>query len=166
LVYWLGAHIWIAETDGPVVVASDKVVAASARLLYEVTTWDEQSARLFAADCAEQVLPLFEAAHPGDDRPRRCIEVARRFARGEASQQELDAAWDAAWAAAGVAAQATAQYAAWAVARAVAWDAAWAAAGAAARHAAALDAVWATARDDTREWQTERLMQYLVGALT
>ena len=37
----------------------------------------------WAADCAEHVLPLFEAAAPGDDRPRRLIERARAFARGE-----------------------------------------------------------------------------------
>ena len=32
---------------------------------------------LFAADCAEQVLPLFERDCPDDSRPRRAIEVAR-----------------------------------------------------------------------------------------
>ena len=32
---------------------------------------------LFAADCAEQVLPLFERDRPDDSRPRRAIEVAR-----------------------------------------------------------------------------------------
>ena len=37
----------------------------------------------WAADCAERVLPLFEAHAPGDDRPRRALEGARAFARGE-----------------------------------------------------------------------------------
>ena len=32
---------------------------------------------LFAADCAEQVLHIFEAAYPTDDRPRKAIEAAR-----------------------------------------------------------------------------------------
>ena len=36
-----------------------------------------------AADCAEHVLHLFEHARPGDDRPRRAIELARAWARGE-----------------------------------------------------------------------------------
>ena len=31
----------------------------------------------WAADCAERVLPLFEAAYPEDDRPRRAIETGR-----------------------------------------------------------------------------------------
>jgi hypothetical protein len=37
----------------------------------------------WAADCAEHVLPLFEAARPDDDRPRRAIELGRAWARGE-----------------------------------------------------------------------------------
>jgi Imm-5 like putative immunity protein len=36
----------------------------------------------WAADCAERVLPLFEACS-SDDRPRRAIETARAWARGE-----------------------------------------------------------------------------------
>ena len=39
----------------------------------------------WAADCAEHVLILFEAERPGDDRPRRAIELARVWARGEAT---------------------------------------------------------------------------------
>lgn len=37
----------------------------------------------WAADCAEHVLPLFEQACPGDDRPRLAIALARAWARGE-----------------------------------------------------------------------------------
>ncbi len=37
----------------------------------------------WAADCAEHVLYHFEQAHPGDDRPRRAIGLARAWARGE-----------------------------------------------------------------------------------
>jgi hypothetical protein len=37
----------------------------------------------WAADCAEHVLALFEAARPDDDRPRRAIGLARAWARGE-----------------------------------------------------------------------------------
>ena len=38
---------------------------------------------LWAADCAEHVLPHFEQARPQDDRPRRAIELARAWAQGE-----------------------------------------------------------------------------------
>ena len=65
--------------------------------------------RLFAADCAESVLHIYEDAHPNDDRPRKAIEAARRYANGEISEEELEevrmatrAAW-AAWYAAGAA---------------------------------------------------------------
>lgn len=38
---------------------------------------------LWAADCAQHVLHFFEQVQPGDDRPRRAIEQARAWARGE-----------------------------------------------------------------------------------
>lgn len=43
---------------------------------------------LWAADCAERVLGLFEAEAPDDDRPRALIARARAFARGELSAAE------------------------------------------------------------------------------
>src|SRR5213082_1361724 len=38
---------------------------------------------LWAAECAEHVLPLFEAVQPSDPRPRQAIEQTRAWARGE-----------------------------------------------------------------------------------
>ncbi len=38
---------------------------------------------VWAADCAQHVLHFFEQAQPGDDRPRRAIEQARAWVRGE-----------------------------------------------------------------------------------
>src|SRR5262245_21271125 len=35
----------------------------------------------WAADCAERVLPLFEAAAPNDDRPRQAIQAGRPWVR-------------------------------------------------------------------------------------
>jgi len=40
---------------------------------------------IWAADCAEHVLALFEASRPLDDRPRHAIETARAWAAGEVS---------------------------------------------------------------------------------
>jgi hypothetical protein len=37
----------------------------------------------WAADCAERVLPLFEARAPADRRPRDAVDGLRAFARGE-----------------------------------------------------------------------------------
>lgn len=42
----------------------------------------------WAIACAEHVLPLFEQAAPGDDRPRRALDVARAWVRGEVPMRE------------------------------------------------------------------------------
>ena len=49
----------------------------------------DRELRLMACDFAERVLPMFEAEHPNDNRPRKAIEVSRRFAIGEATAEEL-----------------------------------------------------------------------------
>jgi len=53
---------------------------------------DHRLLALWAADCAEHVLPLFEEARPTDDRPRRAIELGRAWARGEIPWAESRAA--------------------------------------------------------------------------
>src|SRR5690606_4364358 len=179
LLEWLGPTIWVAEAAGAVIAHRDKVVVGRARLLRRLP-WDERTAREFAADCAERALPVYEAACPGDDRPRRAVEVARAYARGEAARDQLaaggmaarDAARDAVRAAAD-AAEAAAGAADWDAVRAApepAADAAWAAAADAAAEAAeaagdaARDAAWAAAEaaeDAERRWQAARLAELL-----
>ena len=44
---------------------------------YRITAW--------ALDCAERVLPIFEAHRPGDFRPRRAVDIGRAWLRGEIS---------------------------------------------------------------------------------
>src|SRR4051794_38170329 len=44
---------------------------------------DRRIVALWAADCAERVVGLFEADAPGDSRPRESIARTRAFARGE-----------------------------------------------------------------------------------
>ena len=182
LAQWLGPTIWLAEARGQLLADTDKVVVEQARLLSKVETWNERTARLFGADCAEHVLHLYERDYPTDLRPCQAIEATKAFANGQidaaawdaARAAARDAAWDAARAAAGDAAwdaaRAAARDAAGDAARAAARDAArdaagdaaraaaWAAAGAAA-WAAAWDAAWAA----ERQWQAERLGQYLRG---
>lgn len=43
---------------------------------------------VWAADCAQHVLHFFEQEQPDDDRPRRAIEQARAWARGEVSMTQ------------------------------------------------------------------------------
>lgn len=51
---------------------------------------------LFRADVAELVLPIFEAKHPNDDRPRKAIAAARDYHVGKINKEQLEAAADAA----------------------------------------------------------------------
>ncbi|MBU9534624.1 hypothetical protein KTE49_29765 [Burkholderia multivorans] len=125
----------------------------------------DRDIRLFAVWCARQVEHLMR-----DQRSKDALDVAERFANGEATEEERvaawdaarDAAWDAAWAAARDAARDAAWAAAWAAARDAAGDAAgdaaWAAARAAA-WAAAGAAAWAAARDA----QTEMFKRMCLG---
>ena len=48
-----------------------------------MTEADRRIVAVWAADCAERVLPLFEAEAPDDDRARDAVARARAFARGE-----------------------------------------------------------------------------------
>ena len=96
---WLNEEIYEAEGRGESVRDEDKTVFEQARLIRKIEAWNDRTARLFACECAERVLPIFEKHCPGDDRPRKAIEAARKFAEGEISLEKLDAAWDAAWAA-------------------------------------------------------------------
>jgi len=58
--------------------------------------------RLFAIDCAERVLPLFEAKYPKDQRPRQAILAAKDYMAGKITRGALHAS--AAYAAAAYAA--------------------------------------------------------------
>lgn len=53
---------------------------------------DEKNSRIFAADCADHVLPIYEEARPNDNRPRKAIQAAREFAEGKIAKDELKTA--------------------------------------------------------------------------
>jgi hypothetical protein len=120
----------------------------------------EQEHRLlavWAADCAEHVLAYFEAIHPQDDRPRKAIEAARLWERGDLAMADARKAAFAAHAAA----RAAAQPAARAAARAAGHAAATAHVAGHARHAAAYAVKAAKINDDAAkeesDWQGNRL---------
>lgn len=48
-----------------------------------LTDDDHRRLAIWAARCAEHVLPIFERFRPDDDRPRRAIELGRAWVRGE-----------------------------------------------------------------------------------
>ena len=96
---WVNTTLYEAEIRGETIGHEDKTVAQSARLIRPIPGCNERTLRLFACRVAEDVLPIFEQAYPDDDRPRRAIETARRYADGEATPEELAAAGAAASAA-------------------------------------------------------------------
>jgi hypothetical protein len=104
---------------------------------------DERQQRLFACDCAERALTLVGSPDP---RSVEAIRVARMYAAGDATKEQLAAARAAAWDAA----------------RAAAWDAAWAAARAA--RDAAWAAAWAAAWDAAWDAQIQIAVEYAEGA--
>src|SRR5512141_1161398 len=61
---------------------------------------DHHLLAVWAADCAQHVLHLFEEMQPNDDRPRRAIELARAWTRGEITMSQARAAGGHAMAAA------------------------------------------------------------------
>lgn len=166
LVCWIGPTIYAAEYRGERKDNDDKIVVREARLLFRYDTWNERAAQLFACDCAERVVHLCS----DDERPRQAIEVARRFANGDATEEELATVRAEVWAFP----RAATREDAWAFPEDAARDAVWEACAVTPRHAAeeaaravtrafpedvTRDAVWAT----ERKWQTARLLQYLNG---
>ena len=134
---WTGTALDILKIENSKVSAEDKLWVVARK------GWiDDRTLRLFAVWCARQALDLMEKPDP---RSVEVCNVSERFANGEATQDELAAAWDAARDAARAAARAAAWDAAWDAARDAAWAAAWAAARSAARDAA-WDAAWDAAR--------------------
>ncbi len=53
-----------------------------------LTDDDHRRLAVWAAECAEHVLDLFERARPGDVRPRHAIELGRAWARGEVTMTQ------------------------------------------------------------------------------
>lgn len=144
---WLGPTICPFEpAEGTEIVdGGNKWACRKGRIGGPLATWNARTQRLFAADCAEHVLPIFEKRYPADTRPREAIAVARRFANGEATREELGAEFLAANAAAAANA---------------AYDTAAYAAKYAANAANAADAA-ANAAANERKWQSQRLATYL-----
>ena len=156
---WLGPTLYEIEVRGQIIHQADKSVAEQARLIRKVETWNDKTLRLYAADCAERVLGLYEKQYPKDDRPRKAIQAARDFANGLITKDAAaKAATNAAYAAyaANVANAAYAADAAYAAAANAAYAAAYATA-----YAAAYPAYAAADAAAEREWQFKPLKHYL-----
>lgn len=180
LIYWLGPRVWLFEdlTPDEAVNVGGETLTRRGRIVQRFDAWDDRSARLFAADCAESVLPRI----PESDRDPFVVAIsaARRYADGLIGSAALEAAWSVAsssmaWSAAGWAACWTAwPPTGWTTSSGAGWAARTGAGAkadrrspeAAASWAARLAAFWA-ARASTdsaiHQKQTERLFAYLDG---
>lgn len=100
LLSWLDRELYIAEAGGRVLDAASVTVASTVRLLSRVETWNDRSARLFGCWCVRNT-PVVGGGTVWDmlDNPksREAVDVAERFARGEASDEERQRAGRAAW---------------------------------------------------------------------
>jgi len=148
---WLDEEIWIAEGRGHKIICDNKVVFQQARIIKKLDTWNDITARLFACDCAEHVLKNYEKEFPGDHRVRDCIEVARKYAFGKATEEELlavrSAAESAVWSATWSAAWSAAESAVWSAAESAAWS--------------AVRSAELAAGSAEKEWQIKQLFKYL-----
>ena len=81
---WPKTPMEIAQLDIP---AEDRIW-----VLLHPEIIPEKRLHLLACDFAEKVLPIFEAAHPKDKRPRAVLEIKRQWVDGKATNGELDAA--------------------------------------------------------------------------
>jgi hypothetical protein len=127
---------------------------------------DHRSLALWAADCAEHVLGVFEKTCPDDDRPRKAVEAARAWARGETTvgtaRKAALAARDAARHTAGPAARAAASAAGHAAATAHAGGHAAHAATYAATAVSLAEVSDPAAAAGERRWQRQQIPAHLV----
>lgn len=116
---------------------------------------------IWAADCAQHVLLYFEKEYPKDDRPRKAIEAARAWVRGEITFSKVRSAALAAHAAAR---EAKENNRACFAARAAGQSAATAHVAGHAPHAAdyAIKAAEAAGTSGEREWQSQHLPKSLL----
>jgi len=135
----------------PEIPAKDKVWAFTRNGIV-----NDKTLRLFAVGCARKVQHLMK-----DQRSIDALDVAERYANGNATKDELAAAEEAAW----EAAEEAAGYAARAAAREAAEEAAWEAAEEAAWDAAE-EAAWDAARDGAYAAARQAQVEIAIELLT
>jgi hypothetical protein len=103
LIYFLDDLIYEVECRGPRLGDEDEIIVEQARLIRKYENWNERTARLFACWCVRNT-PLIGGRTVwdllADSRSRTAVEVAERYANGDVTKEELDAARVDAWTAA------------------------------------------------------------------
>lgn len=128
---------------------------------------DEKRVHFLSCDYAEHVLSFFEVEYLSDDnRPRRALEVKRRWVRGKAIDRDLESARTAVVRAARLACHfgGAAEYSARAASFAATWNATsyiWKAANYATKAAARSAVDGAVLRAQEKAWQEKKLREML-----
>ena len=89
---WFRRELYEAEPQGATInsVDGDKLVCQSARLIRRVDNWNERTVRLLGTYLVENTsLITYEHAFPGDRRMRDVIEASKRYANGQAREEDL-----------------------------------------------------------------------------
>lgn len=91
---WVAPCCYVAEfAPGTEVLDwGDKLVGRKARLLYPIKAWNDRTLRIFATRCVRRVWHLLCS-----ENSKEAVRVARRYADGEATYEELATARDAAF---------------------------------------------------------------------
>ena len=84
LLEWLEYQLWEVEYKESPEEYNDKVSGKQIRFVRRIENWNERTARLFAVWCAREALKLIDEPDP-----------AEKYANGNATQEDLDAAWAA-----------------------------------------------------------------------
>jgi len=92
LLDWANAQLYECEVIGASTDKdNNKYACASVRLTRKIEAWNDKTLRLFACWCVRQIWHLLD-----DERTKTAVEVAERYAIGEATIEEMDAARSAA----------------------------------------------------------------------
>jgi hypothetical protein len=91
LMNWANAQLFEVELRGGIVDGDSKTVGQQMRFIRKVDGWNERNLRLAACEIAEKTVKKYWN-DPDDTRPMDAIKVARRYAHGKATEDELVAA--------------------------------------------------------------------------
>jgi hypothetical protein len=86
-------EIYETEGEGLIIENMFSVTVRRAKLLRRIEAWNRRTARLFAADCAEHVLPIYDSQLWRSASLRAIIRTCRDHAEGWIDSYSLKQAW-------------------------------------------------------------------------
>ena len=95
LLYVKGEVLALVVSHGDTDASAGDKVASRNMIALKAVHWAKEDSVSLAVFCAEQVLGLFEAKNPGDDRPRKAIEAAKAWLADPSEENRQAARADA-----------------------------------------------------------------------